>query len=392
MKKILFMLSSMNIGGVEKSFLSLLSSLSRERYEITLLLLEKKGDLLDLVPEWVTVEEANWFKKVKPIIMNPPQLTVKEYLKNKELHRLSYFVTTYMISKYLNKRSLYYKNVMKDVPINNQSYDFAIAYQGPTDIIDFYIANKVNARKKISWVHFDITQHKINREYYYHLYKQFNQIYIVSKEAEERFSKVFPKLSDKTLVVPNIVPNELIKLASKIPIELDREYKGLKIVTVGRLSPEKGQDIAVKVLYKLLNDGYQVRWYCIGEGKFRGKLEKVIKEYNLSNDFILLGAVKNPYPFIAQSDIYVQPSRHEGFCITLAEAKILMKPIVSTNFAGASEQLIDGYTGLISNVSETELYEKVSLLIKEPEKRYLLSKNLSDNNNTKQVMVDFLSS
>ncbi len=76
MKKILFMVSSMNIGGVEKSLLSLLSKIPKDKYEITLLLLEKKGGFLEQIPDWVKVEEASWFKEIKTIIMQSPQQTI----------------------------------------------------------------------------------------------------------------------------------------------------------------------------------------------------------------------------------------------------------------------------------------------------------------------------
>ena len=78
-KKILFMVSSMNIGGVEKSLLSLFSVIPREKYDITILTLEKKGGFLDYIPSNIKVEEATWFKDIKPIIMESPQSTVRRY-------------------------------------------------------------------------------------------------------------------------------------------------------------------------------------------------------------------------------------------------------------------------------------------------------------------------
>ncbi|WP_318505188.1 glycosyltransferase [Bacillus sp. T3] len=364
MKKVLFMLSSMNIGGVEKSFLSLLSKLSKDEYDITVLLLEKKGGFLEFVPDWVKIEEATWYKEVKPIIMQAPQQTVKDYLKQKKLHLVPSFVATYLISKYLDKRYLYYENVMKSVPFYKHIFDIAIAYHGPTDIIDFFIANKVNAKKKISWVHFDVSKHQINEKLYNKLYIKFDHLFIVSKEAKNKLVTKFPKISKKTLVIHNNVPKDVIMEMSKEKIEFDKGYEGYRIVTVGRLSVEKGQDLAVTVLSRLRKEGIEVRWYCIGEGKYRQNLERMIKEQDLEQHFILLGSSANPYPYMAQADIYVQTSRHEGFCITLAEAISLSKPIVSTNFIGAHEQIEEGINGFIVNTNEEEIYRKVKYLIK----------------------------
>ena len=81
MKKILFMISSMNIGGVEKSLLSLLSVIPKEKYEITILTLDKKGGFLEYIPNNVKLIEAEWFKYIKPIIMDSPQNIIKRYIK-----------------------------------------------------------------------------------------------------------------------------------------------------------------------------------------------------------------------------------------------------------------------------------------------------------------------
>lgn len=94
------------------------------------------------------MEETAWFKDVKPIIMQPPQQTIKDYYINKSYTKILTFLCSYFISKQFNNRYLYYKEVFKNVPINTNTYDVAIAFQGPTDMIDYYIANKVKATKK----------------------------------------------------------------------------------------------------------------------------------------------------------------------------------------------------------------------------------------------------
>lgn len=377
--KILFMLSTMNIGGVEKSLLSLLSVIPKEKYDVTVLLLEKKGDFLGSIPEWVKVEETNWFDNVKSIIMEPPHNTIKNYMHNKQYIKILSFICSYYISKYLGNRFIYYKHVLKSVPHNLNTYDIAVSYQGPTDTIDYYIANKVTATKKISWVHFDVSKHLMNQKLYEKLYEQFDKIYVVSKEAKSHLIVKIPSVENKVDVFLNIVSSNVINEMSKEPVHVDVDFKGIKIVTVGRLSNEKGQDIGINVLHKLRQEGYQVRWYCVGEGNARKEYECLIHQYNLVGDFILLGSTPNPYPFIAIADIYVQTSRHEGYCLTLAEAKCLHKPIVTTNFTGAYEQIQDGYNGFIVE-NEEELYERIKCLIDNPLERQKLVDNLSTMN------------
>lgn len=379
MKKILFMVSSMNIGGVEKSLLSLLSVIPKEKYDITVLVLEKKGGFLEYIPNWVIVEKATWFKEIKPIITQPPQNTIKTYIQNKQYFKILSFICSYFISKQLNDRYAYYKHVFKSIPYNRNTYDVAITYQGPTDIIDYYIAHKVNATKKISWVHFDVSKHMINARLYEKLYYKFDKIFVVSKEAKRRLIEKIPAVESKADVFLNIVPYNLIIELSKKKIEFDENYKGIKIVTVGRLSEEKGQDIAIKALSILRKDGYDVRWYCIGDGIHRKEYQLLIDEYNLKNDFILLGSIPNPYPYMAKADIYVQTSRHEGYCLTLAEAKCLCKPIITTDFIGAYEQIENGHTGLIVGCFVEELSQKIKYIIDNKTECDRLIKNLLKN-------------
>jgi len=380
MKKLLFMVSSMNIGGVEKSLLSLISVIPKNKYKITILVLEKKGGFLKQIPDWIKVEEVDWYKKIKPIIMQPPQRTIKDYYKKQRYIKALFFLFIYLISKYFNNRHLYYKYVLKDVQNYYDKYDIAISYQGPTDIMDYYIGKKVTAKKKISWVHFDVSKHEMNEQLYKKLYKNFSKIFVVSKEAKGKLKAKFPSISEKTEVFSNIISKRLINEMSQEKVDFDEDYQGIRIVTVGRLSSEKGQDLAIKTLYKLRQDGYEVRWYCIGEGNERQDYEQMVENYGLKENFILLGSKVNPYPYIARSDIYVQPSRHEGYCLTLAEARCLHKPIITTNFTGANEQIKHNETGLIVEIDVENIFQALTDLMNNPKRCQQFSNNLIKEN------------
>lgn len=377
-KKILFMVSSMNIGGVEKSLLSLLSVMPKDKYDITVLTLEKKGGFLDYIPSYIKVEEAAWFKEIKPIIMESQQRTIKRYLKEIKVFKILTFIYSYYKSKNTDNRYIYYKNILKSIPEGVERYDVAIAYAGPTEIIDSYITHKVKAKKKIGWVHFDISKHKINEKLYENLYEKFDKIFTVSNEANKKLNEIIPSTVNKSEVLLNIISKELINEMANEYIDFDKEFDGVKIVTVGRLSKEKGQDLAIKALYNLKKDGYKVRWYCVGEGNSREEYESLIKDNKLEEDFILLGATPNPYPYIKNSDIYVQTSRHEGYCLTLAEAKCLCKPIVTTNFTGAYEQLDNNINGIIVEYNEYEIYNAVKKILSNNNLKNKLIKNLID--------------
>jgi len=89
-----------------------------------------------------------------------------------------------------------------------------------------------------------------------------------------------------------------------------------------------------------------------------------------------LGSTQNPYPYVYKSDIYVQTSRHEGYCLTLAEAKCLKKPIITTNFTGAYEQIKDGYNGFVVEWNEEDLYNQIKYLLDQKIIRKKIATNL----------------
>ena len=389
-KKVLFMVSSMNIGGIEKSLLSLLEVIPKDKYDITVLTLEKKGGFLEYIPNNVRVIEAEWFKEVKPIIMDTPQNTIKVYLKSKKLFKTLLFIYSYYKSKNTGDRYIYYKNILKSIPTNDKYYDVAIAYAGPTEIIDAYIGHKVNSKKKIAWVHFDVSKYRINEKLYKSLYRKFDKIFTVSNEANKKLNEIIPSTIGKSEVLLNIISKGLICDMANEYIDLDKDFDGIKIITVGRLSKEKGQDLAIETLAKLKRNGYKVRWYCIGEGNNRKKYEHLIKEKGLEADFILLGEIPNPYPYIKNADIYVQTSRHEGYCLTLAEAKCLSKPIISTDFISAYEQIESGVSGIIVKTNEEEIYIAILKIIENSSLRDTFIKNLINENINTEIEVNKL--
>lgn len=376
-KKILFMITTMEVGGVEKSLLSLLSVLPREKFDVTVLFLNKQGGFLQAIPDWVTVKEVTWYRRIWYLIHTPPPEILQNYLDEKRYIKAFFYGFVYFLSRELNSRYILFRYIFKSVHKHPEIYDIAIAFQGPTEMIDYFIAYKVEAKKKISWVHFDVSKHFINVDLYKRLYRNFNKIYVVSKEAKNQFISKFPTMANKTDVVMNIVSSKLINQLAHTNVDFDEDYRGVRIVTIGRLSIEKGQKMAISVLARLRNNGYEARWYCIGEGPERKRYEKMIRKYGLTNNFILLGSKLNPYPYVARADIYVQTSIHEGYCLALAEARCLKKPIVTTDFVGANEQIRNGEDGWIVSANEKQLYEKIKFIIDDPLQQDKLSINLS---------------
>ncbi|HAT4249000.1 TPA: glycosyltransferase [Clostridium perfringens] len=366
MKSILFMLINMNIGGTEKALINMLHELQKEKYKVTVLLLEKYGGFLNQIPDWVEVKYLDEYKNLKKYINEPPIKSVKELLIKKEYINAFNFFLSYCISKLKDDISYYYKYLLKDVS-DLEEYDIAVAYAGPMDFITYFIANKIRAKKRVQWIHFDISKIGFNKRFAENMYSKFDKIFVVSEEGKNKLNLLIPSLSGKTEVFFNIISSTFIKNMAENEEGFNDNYNGIRILTVGRLSREKGQDITISVLEKLIKQGYEVRWYCIGEGNMRKELEDMIKNKNLQDNYILLGSKRNPYPFMKECDIYVQSSRHEGYCITLAEARCFNNPIITTNFIGANEQIIHEKNGLICECNENEIYKAIKKIIGDKE-------------------------
>jgi len=184
-------------------------------------------------------------------------------------------------------------------------------------------------------------------------------------------------------------------IKAKEPIDV--EMKGLNILTVGRLSTEKGQQMIPATVRLLLDAGYDVHWYLVGDGPLRETIEAEIEKYNVQDHVILLGTQMNPYPYIKNCDIYVQPSFSEGYCTTTMEAKILHKPIVTTDAPGMREQFVSGENGLIVDAMTPQaLFEGIRTLLDHPElcQKFVgnLEKETFDNREELQKLYDFIES
>ncbi|WP_394218341.1 glycosyltransferase [Halobacillus trueperi] len=371
-KKVIFMVINMNIGGTEKALLNRIAEMPSDQYDITVLMLEKRGGFLKYIPRHVHIEVLDTYSNIKTIINTPPLELIRKFVKAGNIVKALQFSGIYSLSKLMKNNNLLLKYVLKDIKNYKGTYDQAIAYAGPMDLISYFILNKVRATEKIQWIHFDVSKIGFNREYAKKLYKKFDGICVVSEEGKRKLIKMLPELERKVQASPNPIPETIIKDMANEGTGFHDNYNGIRILTVGRLSYEKGQDLIIKVAAELKKTGLKFRWYCIGQGNARGEYEELIKTYGLQEDFILLGSTSNPYPYMKHCDLYVQPSRHEGYCLTLAEAKVFNKPIVSTDFTGAYEQLHQRKNVRIVNFDEHEMKKSISNLLKNMKRKEVI--------------------
>ena len=130
---------------------------------------------------------------------------------------------------------------------------------------------------------------------------------------------------------------------------------------------------------KLLKDhGVKVRWYVLGEGELREKLQFKINKLGLKDDFILMGARENPFPYYKQCDLYVHASRFEGKSIAIQEAQTLGCTLVVSDCSGNREQVEPGVDGMMCRLDAKEICDTVEALLKDEEKCRKLGKKAAE--------------
>lgn len=364
-KRILFVIDSLICAGAEKSLITLLSLIDYSRYDVDLQLFKYGGEFekylnknVNLLPpfQYTTFIEKSLSKQLFSLI----------HIKNIKMFLMRILYSTLLrVNHQLNNAMIariYWQTIGNCIEKSPISYDYAIAYaQGvPT----FYVIDKVHAKKKLGWVNaiykLNGKEKEFQLNYYYKLYK----IITVSDSVLNVFSEVFPTLKKNMTTIWDITDYNFILYMSQEGISYTDNYIGKRILTVGRLNKyHKGYDIALKVCKILKEKGLDFRWYAIGKDPYREEMERYIKENGLEKHFILLGTTPNPYPFFKDAYLYVQTSRHEGFGLTIAEARLLNIPVVTTEFDAVYNQMIQGKNGIVTKQDPQMVAEAIEKLL-----------------------------
>ncbi len=370
MKKILFVIDSLGVGGAEKSLITLLNRIDYKRYSVDLQLFSYGGAFEEYLPKDVSILPLpKYILYTKKRIFNP--LVIKYFRFFIARLKYSLILRLFPNNKHTTKAMLFWKSTSSCFG-KTTKYDIAIAYgQGvPT----FYVADKVLANKKYAWInallYFDRNVLIYNRT----IYHLFDKIITVSSASHENFTSLYNQYIQKTIIIKDLIDKDLIERMSFNNNSPVLEHQSFKILTVARLdNGHKGYDIALNVA-KILNErGVDFVWYAVGEGGFRAEMESYIKNNNLTDKFILLGAKGNPYPYFKACDLYVQTSRHEGFGLSIAEARILNKPVVTTEFEAVWNQMVQGKNGIVVPIDATAVADAIQDLIEHPEKMKAIS-------------------
>lgn len=329
MKKILFGITSLGIGGAERVLVDLANRLANE-YEITILTIYPNGEL-----------EKELTDKVKHISLYKKPFS--QYNK-------------------LQKVIISLKLLFMDKP--PVGYDTYVAFlEGPIT----RLFSKVKNSKKIVWIHNDISKvfgnnlkSKIKKVIDKRIYKKYERLVFVSEENKQDFNIQYGK-NDKEnnfneIVIRNYLDYNKVLEKAEEKIDIPYNSENINLVSVCRLVEQKAIDRFIKVHADLEKEGIHSKVYIIGDGPEKEKLEEKIKELKEENNFFLLGAKENPYPYIKKANYFCLLSNYEGYGMVLDEAKILNKSIIITDTA--SRESLENYNnGIILENTEKGIYK-----------------------------------
>ncbi|MDR6878656.1 glycosyltransferase [Bacillus sp. 3255] len=373
-KNVLFVMNNLHCGGAEKALISLLDTLDYSKYNVDLLLMKHEGLFFSKIPSQVNLlEEPIEYKYFDMSIKSALLDCFKKGRLDIALFRLLAGVIIRTEKSRVRCEQRVWKYISKSLKPIHKKYDIAVGYLEKTPI--YFCVDKVNADKKIGFIHNDYDKLGMDPLLDQPYFEELENLVTVSEECGNVLRSRFPMYTYKVKLMYNIVSPSTIKKMSLEQGELGDD--GIKIVSVGRLNHQKGFELAIETCKELVRNGYSLKWYIIGEGEDRVKLERLIAQNNLQETFVLMGIRENPYPYIKDADIYVQPSRFEGKSIAIDEAKILHKPIVLTNFSTAKDQINDQENGLIVDMNPQSLYLGIASLIDNSTLRQQFSLRLS---------------
>lgn len=332
MKKLLFTAYSLEIGGIEKSLVTLLNTLAKnEEYKITLVLEKKCGVLFN---------ELN--KNIK-ITQYSPSCN-KNKLISKTINALKRITC---ILKYKNK------------------YDASFSYATYCKM-GAMVAQTASTNCNL-WVHSSyLKMYNDNEKKYKEFFEELNvnkfkKIIFVSNRSKQEFDSIMNK--NNTLVCKNLIDyNRILKLSEET-ISIHKNKDIFTFLYIGRLTEDSKKVSRLFESANLLKKAnYNFKILVIGNGKDFEKYKEMCEEFNLNDNIIFLGETNNPYPYFKIADSLILVSEDEGYPVVYDEAKVLNLPIITTDVSD-SKLDVENKLGLVCGHEINDIFENMKKMI-----------------------------
>ena len=362
MKNVVFIIESLHLGGAETSLVTFLNNIDHTKYNVDLILFSKDNFFISYLP-----------KEVNVIYIDPPKLSLIERIKYKVLKKLH--------ANKFHTAQTFWPLVEPKFEVFEKEYDIAHAYnQGFTT---YYASKFIKATKKFAWINIDYQMVKYNIQFDYPYYSKYDKVVVISNEVERGFLEEVSKVNGKidTVIIKLFADDIILDKRADEKMSIEFNPNKINIVTTCRLAKQKGLHLAIESCKKLIDKGHPVHWYVVGEGTERAFLEGLISQNGIQDHFTLVGKTINPFPFMKACDIYVQTSLFEGWGLTLIEAVLLKKLVVTTNFPTAYDIVENNKTGLICNMNSDEIVANIEKYINDKDFTKMVEANLLERKN-----------
>ena len=355
-KKIIFVTKALWIGGIETALVNLLKYFNYDKYDVTLLVLKAELDMLDQIHPKCHVLIAD---REQMVSFQEPYKYKRLYHLTEEPEHASGFHKIMMWSvpviRWIENR-FYIRYIRK--MMRQEKYDTAVIY---SDVAGETAVRAIKADKYLMFYHHGAMRHVYHDKI---AYEKCEKIITVSENQAKALRKFNPRYANKVIAIHNLINIDEIRKKSQDSVEEVFDKTKFNIVSVGRVSHEKGMDLAVKACSKLVERGKNnIQWWIVGDGPAMGEVRETITKLHMEQCVITVGMKSNPYPYIRKADLYVQPSRFEGYPMSILEALVLGQPVVSTNNGGAAEILCEGMSGILEPVDAEKIASGIESLL-----------------------------
>lgn len=358
MKRVLIISGSFGVGGSRTSLRSLLSVIDATRVNVDLFTREHVGPLKDSMPNCRILPENVWLS----------HRIYEGYFIRKICCLVLYFLRGFFQQFGIDLFRIY--NHIGGKQIKSEKYDAVIGFDETLARFVSYMP----AKKRIVWIHSEYRRYSNGRNETKY-YDRIDNVVCVSNFAKDAFLDVLPQYESKIVVIRNAINiKDIVAKSKQVTPDVERLFPGSGIkpftmISIGRLDPVKQFEripaIAAEVKGRLGNR-IRFQWLIIGGGEESKKLmiKEEIQKYQVMDEVLLLGEQANPYPYLAQSDLYVCTSLSETFSYTIHEGLVLKVPFLCNNFKGADDSVHVGNEGSVLPIDE--MPAKIVELINNP--------------------------
>ncbi len=361
MKSIALFMYYMECGGVEMALVNFLRKIDPLQFHIDLYLVEAKGDFMNIIPKYVTIKCLKMSDTEKELVISRQiRHTIKYGIRKKRIVETISLGCKYALNKIRKCNFPEYKTVFSDKVGLFPTYDYVLDFHGYLSLTTYLAAYVFRGRSKSTWIHCEGWIDKVVD--YRDTFSKFDRIFAVSHTCSDKFNNILG--GNRAEVFYNFInQDDIIKQSQvNLPIPVKKE-SGYIFTTVGRLCVQKGFDLAIKVARIIKDNNIHFTWFFCGDGSEMEALKKMVSDYKLTDEIVFVGYTSNPYCFINSCDIYIQSSRYEGYAVTLMEAVVLKKVIVTTNVSGSEEAVKDGVNGYVTSHDAKEIAGKIIQLL-----------------------------